>query len=110
MTQRPKVLQGPHECAGNGHTVITVLKDGVRRDCFWNDNTMVEGCMLDLVLDEMGFVSNGVRQATRKYCLTLIQDANMTVKELRSCAATFADGYEACLRESTMAFPVPQLR
>ncbi len=110
MNRRPKVLQGPHECAGSGLTVITILKNGIRRDCFWDDNTVVEACMLDLILDEMGFSLNGVRQATRKYCLNLIQDTNMTVKELRSCAATFADGYDACLQEHSVVLPVPQLR
>ncbi len=109
MASRPRVLQGPHECVG-GSTVITILKDGIRRDCFWDDSTTVEACMLDLLLDEMGFGLDDIRRATRKYCLEMIQDTNMTVKELRSCAATFADGYEACLREHSMTLQVAQLR
>lgn len=110
MANRSRVLQGPHECAGGGLTVITLLKDGVRRDYFWDDSTVVEACMLDLLLDEMGFGTDNIRQATRKYCLGMVQDTDMTVKELRSCAATFADGYDTCLREYTAVRHVPQLK
>ena len=58
---------------------------------------------LDILLDEvMGFDNPEARAATREFCLEAIDDMSPdfeTVGDLNVMAATYAEGYEACLKK-----------
>ncbi len=64
------------------------------------NETIMKPEMVDELLDDIGFNSPEVREATRQYCLKLIDFGGMEYGTLNCNASSFVDGYEACLNRS----------
>ena len=52
--------------------------------------------LLELMLDDMGFEDEHIREATREFCLDKVR-AGIELNYLQVCASCFAQGYEEYL-------------
>jgi len=65
-----------------------------------NNNTMMRPELVNPLLEDIGFESPEEREATKKFCLGALDVGDITCGDLNTMAASFADGYQACLQRS----------
>ena len=62
------------------------------------DHTIMKPELVDALLEDMDIPSAEAREATKKYCLEMIDFGDMECGDMLCAALTFVDGYGACLK------------